>query len=158
MSCPDGDASLMAHYFDDVLIPFLPDSPCGAAMSSGRGIGLEQYRHLLPGSCLPRDLLHFPPQGEQVLGNDPRVYSTATKREKRQEKNRRKRAQRKEKTFQADLESLMGAFRPTLKVYRFGPIIEDCIEPGIHGRQRTDEGFVAPASHAHGKVPHRRRY
>ena len=33
---------------------------------------------------------------------------------------------------------------------RFGHTIEQCIEPGIRGRQRTEEGFVAQASHAHG--------
>jgi hypothetical protein len=95
----------------------------GADFHSGGRVELEQYRYLLPGSLigegLPRDLSHFPHQGELLFGNGPRIDSTATEGKKRKEKNRKKRAQRKEKTFQADLESLIGAFRPTLKVYCF---------------------------------------
>jgi hypothetical protein len=109
--------------FDDVWIPFLPDLLSGADFHSGGRVELEQYRYLLPGSLigegLPRDLSHFPHQGELLFGNGPRSDSAATEGKKRKEKNRKKRTQRKEKTFQADLESLIGAFRPTLKVYCF---------------------------------------
>jgi hypothetical protein len=86
-------------------------------------VELEHYRYLLPGSLigegLPRVLSHSPHQGELLLGNGPRSDSAATEGKKREEKNRKKRTQRKEKSFQADLESLIGAFRPTLKVFCF---------------------------------------